>query len=85
MRVPSRHLGTLLAATAFATSACTNSTAPTDPALRVFVGTFVLQSFDGAAVPVLRLDDGTTRQYLVADTVVADGQGPKGLSDWCVK
>ena len=75
MRVPSRHLGTLLAAAAFATSACTSSTAPTDPALRAFVGTFVLQSFDGAPVPVLRLDYGTTRQYLVADTVVADGQG----------
>lgn len=75
MRVFSRHLGTLLTAAALATSACTSSTAPADPALRVFVGTFVLQSFDGAAVPVLRQDDGTMRQYLVADTVVADGQG----------
>ena len=75
MRVPSRHLGTLLTAAAFATGACTSSTAPTDPALRAFVGTFVLQSFDGAAVPFLRMDYGTTRRYLVADTLVADGQG----------
>ena len=75
MHTPSCHLIAVLAAVAIGSVACASSTAPTDPALRAFVGTFVLQTFNGAPVPVLQLDYGTTRQYLVTDTVVADGQG----------
>lgn len=50
-------------------------TAITDPLLRDWAGTFVLQSVDGAPLPVLKLDYTTTRQYLLADTLWADGRG----------
>jgi hypothetical protein len=50
-------------------------TSPTDAALGSLTGTYVLQSVDGAAVPVLQVGYTTFRQYLVTDTVVADGRG----------
>lgn len=64
----------LILVTALAAAACSPSTAP-DPTLRAFVGVYALASVDGIQLPVLQLDYSTTRQYLVADTIAANGTG----------
>lgn len=54
--------------------ACSSATGP-DPSLRAFLGVYALASVDGSPVPVIQHDYSTTRQYLVADTIRADGIG----------
>ena len=75
MNIPGPSLPpSLTLVTALCAAACSSSTAP-DPALRAFVGVYALASVDGTPLPVLQLDYSTTRQYLVGDTVTADGTG----------
>ncbi|MDQ6738547.1 MAG: hypothetical protein M3Z30_12705 [Gemmatimonadota bacterium] len=75
MKIPGPSLPpSLTLVTALCAAACSSSTAP-DPALRAFVGVYALASVDGTPLPVLQLDYSTTRQYLVADTIRADGIG----------
>jgi hypothetical protein len=72
MRIASSGLRTLIVWVGIAAIGCAE---PTDPTLRALEGTFVLQSVDGKPVPVLRLEYTYTREYLLTDTLWADGRG----------
>jgi hypothetical protein len=74
MRVASSGLRSLIA-WVIVLAGCAEPTEPTEPTLRSLAGTFVLQSVDGMPVPVLQLDYTNTRQYLLTDTLWADGRG----------
>ena len=75
MRVPPSALRSPIALAILLVAGCAEPTAPIAPALRTLTGTYVLQSVDGAPVPVLQLTYTFTRQLLLADTLSADGQG----------
>jgi hypothetical protein len=75
MRVASSGLRSLIAVVIVLAGGCAEPTDPTDPALRSLEGTFVLQSVDSKPVPVLQVEYTYTRQFLLADTLWADGRG----------